>query len=98
MLGRQPIVDRHHEGVGADGVLTGRAVVGVQVADDEAAAVEEHHHGRRGVIGWRPVDPDVDRPGRPVDGAVLDTKFGMEAAARQVSQGRPGRVDTVVGG
>jgi hypothetical protein len=79
-------------------VLTGRPVVGVEVADDEAATVEEHHHRRSGVIGWRPVDPDVYRPGRPVDGAVFHPKLGIEAAPRQLSQRAAGRVDPFVGG
>jgi hypothetical protein len=72
--------------------------VGVEVSDDEAAAVEEHHHRRGGVIGWRPVDPDVDRTGRPVNGAVFDPKLGMEAAPRQIPQYAAGRVHPVVGG
>ena len=79
-------------------MLTGRSVVGVEVADDEAATVEEHHHRRSSVIGWRPVDPDVDRPGRPVDGAVFYPKLRMEAAPRQIPQCAAGRVDPVVGG
>ena len=72
--------------------------MGVEVADDEAAAVEEDDHRRRGVIGWRPVDPDVERPGRPVDGAVLHPKLGMKAAPRQIPQLPASRVDAVVGG
>ena len=46
VLGRQPVVDGHHDRVGADGMLAAGAVVRVEVAHHEAAAVEKHHHGR----------------------------------------------------
>ena len=32
MLGGEPVVDGHHDGLGADGVRAGDVVVGVQVA------------------------------------------------------------------
>ena len=99
MLGRQPVFDRHHHGVGADGVLAAGAVMGVQVADDKAAAVEKQHDRRRrlmGVIGWRPVDPDVDRAGRPVDAAVFHPQLRVESAPRQIAQPLPRRFDTVI--
>ena len=41
MLGGQPVVDGHHDGVGADGVRTRDRVVGVEIAQREAAAVVE---------------------------------------------------------
>ena len=47
VFGCQPVVHRDHQRAGADGVLAGGSVVGVQIADDQAAAVEEHHHRRR---------------------------------------------------
>jgi hypothetical protein len=79
-------------------VLAGGPVVGVEVADDEATPVEKQHHRRRFVIAWRPVDPDVDRPGRPVDGAVLHPKLGIEAAPRQIPQFLASRFDAAIGG
>jgi len=36
VFGRQPVVDGHHDGSGTHGMLACRAVVGVQIADDEA--------------------------------------------------------------
>ena len=41
MLGGQPVVDGHHDGLGADGVCTRDRVVGVEVAEREAPAVVE---------------------------------------------------------
>ena len=99
MFGRQPVVDGHHDGSGTHGMLACRAVVGVQIADDEATAVEKHHDGvRRGIarISWRPVDPDVDGACRPLDGPVLDPQFGMQRAAGQVGEPLPRRIDPVV--
>jgi hypothetical protein len=60
--------------------------------------VEEDDHRRCGVIGWRPVDPDVERPGRPVDDAVLHPQLGMKAASRQIPQPSASRVDVVING
>ncbi|BBN48886.1 hypothetical protein JPH1_33610 [Mycobacterium avium subsp. hominissuis] len=100
VFGGQPVVHRHHDRPGADRVLAGRAVVGVQVADDETAAVEVQHHRRRATLGmdWRPIDPDRDRALRAGDGAVLDPQLGMQRPARQVAEPLPGRVDSVLGG
>ncbi len=41
VLGGQSVVDGYHDRVGADRMLTRRAVVSVEVAHDEAAAVED---------------------------------------------------------
>ena len=54
VLGRQPVVDGHHDRVGAHRMLAAGAVVGVEVADHEAAAVEEQHDGQRATV-WNPV-------------------------------------------
>ena len=98
MLGRPPVFHGHPHGIGADGVLAASAVVGVEVAGDEAAAVEEHQCWWRDVIGWRPIDPDVDRAGRSVDGTILHPQLGMEAPPRQIPQPLASRVDSLVGG
>jgi len=83
-------------GFGAHRVLAAGSVVGVEVADDKAAAVEKQQYRRRAVIGWRPVDPDVDRAGRPVDAAVLHAQFRVELAPRQIPQPLPRHIDTVI--
>lgn len=98
MLGRQPVVDGHHYRRGAYGMLATGAVMGVEVTDYKAAAVEIHHHWWRIVIGWRPVDPDVDRARRPVDGAVLHPQLRMEDTPRQIPQLLAGRFDPAVDG
>ena len=101
MLGCQPVVDGHDHGIGADGVLAAGAVVGVEVAGDEAAAVKEHNHRRRfevSVIGSRPIDSNVDRAGRPIDAAVFHPQLGIKLAPRQIPQLPAGRVDAVVDG
>ena len=101
MLGCQPVVDGHHHRIGADGMLATGAVVGVEVAGDEAAAVEEQDHRWRfevSVIGWRPIDSNVERAGRPVDAAVLHPQIGMKGAPRQISQLPASRGDAVVDG
>ena len=99
MFGRQPVVDGHHDGAGAHGMLAGRTVVGVQVTDDEPAAVKVQHDGLCCVIagiGWRPVDPDIDGARRPLDDPVLDPQFGVQRPAGQVCEPLPRRVDPVV--
>lgn len=51
MLGCQTVFDGHHQGSSADGMLTARVIVGVEVANDEAATMEiKHHWWRRAVI------------------------------------------------
>ena len=47
MLRGQPVVDGHHDGLGADGVRAGDGVVGVQVAEAAPAAVIEDDDGQR---------------------------------------------------
>jgi hypothetical protein len=100
MLGRQPVIDGHHDRLGTHRMLAGGAIMGVEIADDEPAAVEEHHDWQLAVTGidWRPIDSDSDGTGRPVDGAVLDVQFGVHRPARQVAEPLAGSVDAVVGG
>jgi len=104
MLRRQPVVDGHHDGVRADGVLAAGAVVGVEVARDEAAAVEIQDDGRSGAlcavigIGWRPIDPDPDVARWTVDVTVFNPQFWVHRPARQVAESLPERVDSVFGG
>ena len=83
----------------ADGMLTGGAVVRVEVAQREAAAMEKQNRGRCRAtvgIGWRPTDPDADGARRTRNGPVLDPQLGMQLPARQVAQPLPRRVDTIV--
>ncbi len=99
MLGCQPVIDGHHDRVGAHGVLAGRAVVGVEVADDEPAAVKVQHDRLCCVIvgiGWRPIDPYSDGARRPLDGPVLDPQLGMQRPARQIAEPLPRCVDPIV--
>jgi hypothetical protein len=104
VLGRQPVVDRYHDRVSAYRMPAGGAVVGVEVANDKAAAMEIHDDrgsgaGRARVgIGWRPIDPDTDRAGRPLDGPVLDPQFAVQPPARQVAEPLARSVDAVIGG
>jgi hypothetical protein len=79
-------------------VLAACPVVGVQVADDEAATVKEHHHRRHCVIGWRPIDPDVDRSVGADNAAVLHPKLRMKTSAREVAQLLSRRRDAAVRG
>ena len=104
MLGCQPVVDGHHDRVGADGMLAAGAVVRVEVAHHEAAAVEKQHHRRPGAfraairMGWRPIDPDPDGACRTVDVTVFHPQFGVHPTAWQIAQSLPGGVDSVLGG
>ena len=72
MFGSQPVVDGHHDGLGADGMGACDVVMGVQVADAPAAPVVEDHHWQVAVLlDRRPVDPDRN----VVDVAVADDAF-----------------------
>ena len=88
VLRRQPVVDGHHDRVGADRVLASRAVVAVEVAHDEAAAVKVQHDGRRGVVrvrvgsAWRPIDPDGDRS-RPDPGIARSSTRSSGCSGRR---------------
>ncbi len=46
MFGGEPVVDRHHDRLGADRVRAGHVVVGVEVADRPAATVVVDDHGQ----------------------------------------------------
>ena len=99
MFGRQPVVDGHHDRAGAHGMLAAGAVVGVEVADDEAAAMEKHHDGRCCTVAgtsWRPIDPDSDGACRPLDGAVFDPQLGVQRPVGQVGEPLARRVDPIV--
>ena len=101
MLGRQPVVDRHHDGLGADGVGARHRVVGVQVADRPASAVVEHHHRQVVVLCYRrPVDAHGDVGDIPVvDGAFFDSHVRQRFRWRlQLPHLLAGYVYTVVGG
>ena len=74
MLGGEPVVDGHHDGLGADGVRAGDGVVGVQVAEAEPAAVVEDDDGQAlSSATGRPVDANGNVGELAVtDRAVLD--------------------------
>ena len=77
VLGRQPVVDRHHDGVRAVCQRAAEVVVGLEVADHPAAAVEEDHGRRR---RWRAVgaiDAHRDGAGRAGNRPVLDLRDGL---------------------
>ena len=57
VLGRQPVVDRHHLDAGPRAELGADVVMAVQPAEDEAAAVEIDD-ARLEVRGGGPVDAD----------------------------------------
>ncbi|MDT5263844.1 MAG: hypothetical protein QOI90_470 [Mycobacterium sp.] len=44
MIGREPVVDRHHATLSEDSNRATQMVVGVEIADDPPAAVTEHDH------------------------------------------------------
>jgi len=80
-------------------VLASRAVVGVEVTDDEAAAVEEQDNWGRAVggIAWRPINADAQRARRSRDGPVLHPQLRVQRPARQVAEPLARRVDTILG-
>ena len=45
VLGRQAVVDRHHDGAGVDGHHGRAGVLGLDAADHEAATVDHHDAG-----------------------------------------------------
>jgi hypothetical protein len=97
VLGRQPVVDGYHDRVSAHRMLAGGAVMGVEVADDEAAAMEIDDDRRGGAgIGWWPIDPDADGARGTLDVPVLDSEPGVQRPARQVAEPLARRVNTVV--
>jgi hypothetical protein len=104
VLGGEPVVDGYHDRVGAHRVLTRRAVVGFEVADDEAAAVKIQQNGRGDAslmivgIAWRPIDPERDGARGAGDRAVLDPQLGMQRPARQVAEPLACRADSVLSG
>ncbi len=101
MLGRQPVVHGHDDGLGSDGVGAGHRVVGVQVTERPAAAVVEHHHRQVVVLrDRRPVDAHGNAGDIPViDGAFLDSHVGQRFRWRlQLPHLLTGHLDTVVGG
>ena len=101
VFGGQSVVDRHHDGLGADGVRAGHVVVGVQVADAPTAAVIEDDHRQVVVLrDRRPVDAhrnvvDLTVP----DDALLDPHL-RQHLGRRSNGAHPfaGHLDTVVDG
>ena len=65
MLGRQPVVHRHHHGHRAATDLAADVVVRVQVANDESAAVVGH--GRKRPVAFGPVHAGLQWPGGAAD-------------------------------
>ena len=76
MLGGQPVVDGHHDGLRADGVRASDRVVGVEIAERKTPAVVEDDDRQVAVLGdRRPVDADRDVGEVTVpDGAILDAQ------------------------
>jgi hypothetical protein len=66
MLGRQAIVHRQHADTGIEGKAAAMAVMGVEVADDEAAAVEVDEARRHRRSACRRIEParHIARPTR----------------------------------
>jgi hypothetical protein len=98
MLGRQTVVDRHHQRTRADRVAAGIPVVTVQITNDPPAAVEEHHHRHHCVPGVRwPVQPDRDPTRGPIDRPVLDSQVLMNRTAGEIPEALPRGVRASVG-
>ena len=99
MFGRQPVVDGHHDRAGAHGMLAAGAVVGVEVADDEATAVKIQYDGRCCPvpgISWWPIDPDSDGACRPLDRPVFDPQLWVHRPAWQVAKPLARRIDPIL--
>ena len=100
MLRGEPVVDGHHDGLGADGVCAGDRIVGVQVAQRETAAVVEDDDRQVAVLGdRRPVDADRDVGELTVpDNAILDAQIRQHfRGCLQLAQLRARDLDAVGG-
>lgn len=97
MFRREAVVNRYHDRLGLDCVVTRGAVVGVEVAQCEPAAMEIHGHrvGARLRVG--PVHADRYGPARPVDLVVFHSEFGVNGSAWQVTEHASGRLDPAFG-
>ena len=84
VLGRQPVVDRHHHASRAVGDRATRRVVGVETADDPTPAVEVDERGerRRGRV-LRPVDAHGNRAFGAGHGAVLHACHGLRVGGQR---------------
>ena len=76
MLGGQPVVDGHHDGIGTDGMRAGDRVVGVEITERKTPAVIEDDDRQVALLGGRrPVDADRDVADLAVpDGSILDAQ------------------------
>ena len=74
VLGREPVVDRHHDAPGAVRERQASAVLAVEVTGDEAATVEVHESRPRARVpsGFVDADGDARRAGRSGNDAVCD--------------------------
>ena len=73
VLGREAVVDRHHDAADPGRQVAAHAVVRIEAAQHEAAAVKEHHERKRPAAGGR-VDAQGNRPTRSVDAALVDLR------------------------
>jgi hypothetical protein len=85
MLGRQPVVHRHHHGGHVMAQGAANLVVGLEVADHEAAAVHEEQQGKRPLrVGL--VDTRRQRAAGSVDDMVVRRRDGRRRQAQAGGQ------------